>query len=573
MKKLSFPLVLFFNSLVSAQNTSFPVVGAGRSVDPFHYSVVKSDVFTNACVASAHPLASSVGAEIMKRGGNAFDAAIAVQWVLAVVYPNAGNIGGGGFLLARKNDGDLIALDYREMAPAKAGKDLYLDANGNAQTKISQNGHLAAGVPGTVAGLMETHRYARLPFKDLVQPAIDIAAGGFVITRAEARGLNNNKASFGAYSTVKPVFIRDKEWEQGDTLVQKQLAATLARIRDRGAKGFYGGRTAKLIVKEMKRGKGIITRLDLKNYSVRQRSPLSFFYKGYEIIGFPPPSSGGILLLQMMKMVEKRDIATKGFLSLGAVQLMIEAERRAFADRATYLGDPDFWEVPVKALINDAYLENRMKDFDSTKAGSSNQVLAGDIKESEQTTHLNISDAEGNLISITTTLNGAYGSHTVVGGAGFILNNEMDDFSIKAGVPNKFGAVGGAANAIAPGKRMLSSMCPVIVLQNGQPFMAIGTPGGTTIPTSIFQGLLNMLEFNLSAQEAINAPRFHHQWMPDEVFVEKTFPLILQKQLSAMGYKITERIPIGRTEVIQFQHNKEKVAAADMRGDDSVAGY
>ncbi len=303
------------------------------------------------------------------------------------------------------------------------------------------------------------------------------------------------------------------------------------------------------------------------------RTPISANYKGYEVVGFPPPSSGGILLLQMLKMVEHRNIEAKGFLSLAAVQLMVEAERRAFADRAEHLGDPDFWKVPVKSLLNEDYLNMRMNDYDSLKAGNSNLISAGVPRESEQTTHLNVADSEGNVLSITTTLNGAYGSHTVVGGAGFLLNNEMDDFSIKPGVPNKFGALGGAANAIAPGKRMLSSMCPVIVLKDAQPYIVIGTPGGTTIPTSIFQGLLNMLDFNLSTQDAINAPRFHHQWKPDEVLVEKSFPALLQKELSSMGYKVTERIPIGRTEVIKMGKGKMMEAVADKRGDDSVSGF
>jgi gamma-glutamyltranspeptidase/glutathione hydrolase len=572
--KIYFLSVFILGSFVAtAQKKSFPVVGPGLEVDPYHYSVTKASQFSHACVASAHPLASMVGAAMMKRGGNAFDAAIATQLVLAVVYPNAGNLGGGGFLLARKADGALMAIDFREKAPSKASRDMYLDKNGEAQTKLSQNGHLASGVPGTVAGLMATFKHAKLSLPELVQPAIEIAKHGFVITKAEARGLNSNKTAFLSYNTRPVVFVRNVEWHEGDTLVQENLAATLSRISENGARGFYGGQTARLILKEMKRGGGIISKSDLKQYTVAERTPISANYKGYEVVGFPPPSSGGILLLQMLKMVEHRNIEAKGFLSLASVQLMVEVERRAFADRAEHLGDPDFWKVPVKSLLNEDYLKLRMNDYDSLKAGNSNLISAGVPRESEQTTHLNVADSEGNVLSITTTLNGAYGSHTVVGGAGFLLNNEMDDFSIKPGVPNKFGALGGAANAIAPGKRMLSSMCPVIVLKDGQPFIVIGTPGGTTIPTSIFQGLLNMLDFSLSTQDAINAPKFHHQWKPDEVLVEKSFPALLQKELSSMGYKVTERIPIGRTEVIKMGKGKMMEAVADKRGDDSVSGF
>lgn len=574
IKKISaILLIVVISSSAFAQKKYNPIVGANQAVDPYLYKGVKSNVFEHAAVVSAHPIASLVGIEIMKRGGNAFDAAIATQLALAVVYPAAGNIGGGGFLLARQADGKLIGIDFRETAPHLSSRDMYLDSAGNAQTNLSQFGHLAAGVPGTVAGIFATLPKANLSIKELIQPAIDLALNGYAITEKEARGLNATRNSFLKYNTVIPVFVKKEKWQAGDTLVQKDLAATLIRIRNKGQKGFYEGKTAQLIVAEMKRKNGIISMLDLKNYTAKSRTPLSFDYKGHQIIGFPPPSSGGIILAQMMKMVENRKLETLGFHTPQSVQLMIEAERRAFADRAEHLGDPDFWKVPVEQMVSDKYLKNRLNDFQEGVASKSKEVKAGNFKESEQTTHLSVMDAQGNMVSVTTTLNGGYGSKLVVGGAGFLLNNEMDDFSIKTGVPNMFGAVGGEANAIQPNKRMLSSMCPVVVLKNNKPYIVIGTPGGTTIPTSVFQALVNMIDFKLSPDEAINSPKFHHQWLPDEVFIEKEFPALLKTQLEAMGYKFTEREPIGRTEVILLDAKGKLISAADKRGDDSVAGF
>ncbi|MBN8835971.1 MAG: gamma-glutamyltransferase [Sphingobacteriia bacterium] len=570
MKK-NLPLVAF-SLLLLANAYAQSFVGAGKIVDPFHYTIVKEGNFKNGSVASAHPLASLCGAEIMKQGGNAFDAAITTQLVLAVVYPGAGNIGGGGFLVGRKTNGQTIAIDYREEAPGKASRDMYLDKEGKAQTNLSQSGHLASGVPGTIAGLFATAAYGKLPFKTLIQPAIDIAEHGFVITEKEANSLNATRESFIKNSTQTSAFIKEGKWKAGDTLVQKDLAETLKRIRDNGQKGFYEGQTAQLIVEEMKRGNGIIGLEDLKSYKAKTRTALQFKYKGYEIIGMPPPSSGGIIVWQMMKMIEHRPIASYGYGSAKAVQLMVETERRAYADRAEHHGDPDYYKVPLKTLVSDAYIQNRMKDYDSTKASTSKDVVAGIIKEHDETTHLSVMDKEGNMVAVTTTLNGGYGCRTVVGGAGFLLNNEMDDFSVKPGVPNMYGAVGGEANAIQPGKRMLSSMTPTLVIKNNQPFIVCGTPGGTTIPTTVYQMLVDMLEFNMSAAEAVNAPRFHHQWLPDEVRFEKDFNNTTKKQLSAMGYKVVDGTYWGRAEAIKIV-NKEKQVAADKRGDDSVAGY
>jgi gamma-glutamyltranspeptidase/glutathione hydrolase len=555
-----------------AQKT-ISVVGPGKQVDPYHYTILKKADYSKASVSSAHPLASKVGAAIMQQGGNAFDAAIATQLALAVVYPGAGNIGGGGFLLARKSNGELIGIDYREAAPEKATRDMYLDKNGNPQLNLSQTGHLASGIPGTVAGLFATMPYARMKFAQLVQPAIDLAEKGFVITEREASSLNSTKESFLKYSTRPTAFVKESKWKAGDTLVQKELAATLKRMQKDGAMGFYGGETAKLIVEEMQRGNGIISLDDLKNYTAKLRMPLEFDYRGHRIISFAPPSSGGIIIGQMLKMIEKYPMKEYGFQTAKSVQLMIEAERRAYADRAEHLGDPDFYKVPVKTMMSEAYLAQRMSDYTPDKAGTSAAIKAGAIKESEETTHLSVMDAQGNMVSVTTTLNGGYGSRTVVGGAGFLMNNEMDDFSAKPGVPNMYGALGGEANAIVPGKRMLSSMTPTLVLKNNKPYVVIGTPGGTTIPTSVFQGIVNIIDFGMNADDAVNKPKFHHQWMPDEVSVERDFDAETKKQLQAMGYKIVERGGIGRTEAIKVLSNGKRETVADKRGDDSVAGY
>lgn len=573
MKQINILISLIFVLLFKQINAQ-SFFKTHKEINPFNYKVVKNKIFNKGAVSCAHPLASMVGAAILKEGGNAFDAAIAVQLALAVVYPAAGNIGGGGFLLARKADGTLIGLDYREAAPLKAHKNMYLDEKGNPITNLSMTGSLAAGIPGTIAGLFETHKYAVLPFSKLIEPAIELALYGFVITQREATNLNRLNHQFIKNSTNQNIaFCIKNHWNEGDTLIQKDLANTLIRIKEQGKKGFYEGKTADLIVAEMKRGKGIIDYADLKNYKAIYRTPIEFNYNGYHLISFAPPSSGGILLAQMLKMIEPYKIKNYGFQTPKSVQLMIEVERRAFADRAEHLGDPDFWKVPTKQLINEKYLKSRMKDYDSTKANNSNNIKAGNIHESEETTHLSIIDEQGNVISVTTTLNDSYGCKTVVGEAGFILNNEMDDFSVKPGTPNMYGAIGGEANSIQPNKRMLSSMTPTIVLKNNKPFLTVGTPGGTTIPTSIFQTIVNLIDFNLSLEESINNPKFHHQWKPDEVLIEKNFKIETLSKLSSMGYSIKNRAAIGRTEAIKVLSNNQKEAVADNRGDDSVAGY
>jgi len=559
------PLVLLAGPNALAQQQS-----------PYQYKIEKSLIATRGAVVSAHPLASLAGLQILQKGGNAVDAAIATQLALAVVYPNAGNIGGGGFMVAQLKDGKQVALDYREKAPALAHRDMYIEADGRANTDKSQNGHLSSGVPGTIAGLFAAHRHANLPFKALIAPAIELAEKGFVITAGEARGLNNLQSDLKKYNTQTPVFVKGSEWKAGDTLVQTDLANTLKRIRDKGQAGFYEGTTADLIVAEMQRGGGLITKEDLKAYTAKYRDAHVFQYKEYTIMGMPMPSSGGILLHQMLKMIEDRPIAAMGFQSPESVQLMTEVMRRAYADRAAHMGDADFYKVPVQQITNAAYLRDRMKSFTPDKPTPSSELQPGTAggAESEETTHLSVIDAEGNAVAVTTTLNNSYGSRTVVGGAGFLLNDEMDDFSIKPGVPNMFGAVGGEANAIYPGKRMLSSMAPTLVLKNGKPYIVVGTPGGTTIPTQIFQTLVNMLEFGMSPQDAVYKPKFHHQWLPDELVTEKGFSETTKAALQKMGYLFgKERGGIGRTELIMVRPDGSFEAVADRRGDDSAAGY
>lgn len=560
--------LLFVLAIAISCKTSRNAPGA------FVYSSSKEVHAANGAVVSAHPLASRVGVDVMKKGGNAFDAAIATQFALAVVYPGAGNIGGGGFMVARTAKGKLISLDYRETAPSSAHKDMYLDSAGNIIPSKSLRSPTASGVPGTVAGIFETLKYAKLPIADLINPAIDFAENGFAITTAEAGSLNNLQAEFREYNTALTAFRKTAEWRAGDTLIQKDLAETLKRIRDQGAKGFYEGTTAQLMVEEMKTNNGYITAEDLKLYRAKWRAPHTFDYKGYSIVSMGLPSSGGILLNQMLKMLEGRSVADHGCLSTNAVQLMVEIERRAYADRAHYLGDADFIKVPVANLTSDAYLKNRMQDYTVNAAGRSENIKPGIVSvESEETTHLSIIDNQGNAVSITTTLNDSYGSKTVVTGAGFLLNNEMDDFSVKPGAPNLYGAIGGEANAIAPRKRMLSSMSPTIVLKNGNPFLIAGSPGGTTIPTSLFQTIVDIIDFNLKTSDAVNYPKFHHQWLPDRIDIEQHFPDSTKMSLEKMGYNIVTRQSIGRTEVIRVLEDGSFEAVADGRGDDGAEGY
>lgn len=560
MKNLLF-LLLFLAQTVSAQFTNISIVKEVKAKE-------------KGLVVSAHPLASEAGAQILKKGGNAFDAAIATQFALAVVYPQAGNIGGGGFLVGYTKDGENIALDYRETAPKNASRDMYLDEKRKANTDLSQNGRLAVGVPGSVSGMFYTHqKFGKLPMSVLIQPAIDLAQKGFAITEREANLLNETREDFLKHNSHPTAFTKEIPWKKGDILVQKELAQTLKLIQKQGQKAFYEGKNAQLLVSEMKRGNGIITLEDLKNYKTKERKALEFDYKNHEIISMPLPSSGGILLAQMLKMSSFENLEKYQQNSPEAVQVMVEAERRAFADRAEFMGDPDFIEDKTQMLISEEYLKNRWKNFSFEKATPSAEVgkIIAQPKESTETTHISIIDKFGNAVAVTTTLNGLYGSKVVVKGGGYFLNNEMDDFSVKPGVPNMFGAVGGEANKIEPNKRMLSSMTPTIVLKNGKPYIVVGTPGGTTIPTSVYQSIVNVIDFKMTPSLAVNSAKFHHQWLPEMVFVEKNFPESTLKILEQKNYKFEKRGGIGRTEMIVIDEKGNATAVADGRGDDSVA--
>lgn len=551
------------------------IIGCKDQTPYRHYTTNKTIEDDSAMVVTAHPVASMIGRDILKQGGNAVDAAIAVQFALAVCYPVAGNLGGGGFMVYRDKEGKVSALDYREMAPAAATTDMYLDKEGNPIDGLSQYGHLASGVPGSVAGMYEAFlKFSKLKdWKKLVQPSIDAAAKGIEITAKEANSLNEDDSIFTKVNGRKTIFNQQK-WKAGDLLVQKELANTLTLIRDNGRDGFYKGQVAEKIVAEMKSGKGIITMDDLANYKAVWRTPISFYYRGYKVYSMPPPSSGGIALHQLLKSVEPYDLKNMKIHTPASVHLMVEAERRVYADRATHLGDPDFYNVPHANLIDSLYILERMKTFDKNKAGKSSDVHAGVFKESEQTTHYSIVDQYGNAVSMTTTLNGGYGSYVVVDGAGFLMNNEMDDFSVKPGVANLYGLIGAEANKVQPGKRMLSSMTPTIVEKDGKLKMVVGTPGGSTIITSVFQTIVNVIDFNLTATQAVNAPRFHHQWLPDVIQHESNcLSLETKSQLESMGHTFKTRGSIGRVEAILVNDKSMLEGAADNRGDDDVKGF
>jgi len=537
-----------------------------------------SNEFKNGMVVTAHPEASQVGIEILKKGGNAVDAAVAVQFALAVVYPNAGNIGGGGFMVYRSASGEINALDFREKASASASRDMYLDAAGNPIVDKSLYGHLAAGVPGSVDGMVQAHqKYGKLSWEQVLQPAIDLAQNGFKITKRQAGELNGLHGKFMEFNPNGIAFVNlESTWKENDVLIQKELANTLKLIQEKGRAGFYEGAVADSVVAEMQRGKGLMTKDDLKNYHAVWRKPITGNYRGYKIITMPPTSSGGIALIQLLQSVEPYPLKKWGHNADSTVQVMVEAERRVYADRATHLGDPDFYAVPQATLLKASYNKNRMANFNWATATPSSAILAGQVngKEHEETTHFSIVDRNGNAVSITTTLNGSYGSLVAVKGAGFLLNNEMDDFSVKPGAPNMYGLVGGEANAIAPNKRMLSSMTPSIVEKDGKLFMVVGTPGGSTIITSVFQTILNVIDFDMNMQSAVAAKKIHHQWLPDEVYAEKdAIDSLSMEKLKAKGYKIINRGPIGRVDAILKTKWGSYQGGADPRGDDVAIGY
>ncbi len=535
--------------------------------------------YENGVVVSADERASIIGAEILKQGGNAVDAAVAVQFALAVTVPRAGNIGGGGFMVIHLNDGTSRALDFREEAPRRADKNMYIK-EGNYISRLSREGALAPGVPGVVDGMiMAIERYGRFPLETVLMPAIELAREGFPLSWKLAEELNSYSESLKKYESSRSYFVKDngEEWDEGDLFKQPDLANTLERIAHFGRDGFYSGRTADLIVHEMKKQGGIISYRDLNRYESIWRDPVKATFLDYELFIMPPPSSGSIAMHQILDMLRPFDLKEHGFNSAEYVHLLTETMRRAFADRAHFLGDPDFNDIPQQQLLSDSYNRNRMRDFDPDQATPSENVEHGDIPfaiESSETTHFSVVDADGNTVAVTTTLNGSFGSKLAVSGAGFLLNNEMDDFTAKPGEPNMFGLIQGEANAIEPGKRMLSSMTPAIVTKENEVRMVLGAAGGPRIITAALQNFLNLAVFGMSAQQAVSADRFHHQWLPDKLYVE---PFGLnpdtRKLLEEKGHELQERPTVGRAHIIYIDENGLKFGAPDPRGDGSAAGY
>ena len=554
------------------------IVFAGRQATA---QVGFTKIYDNAAVVSATQEASEAGIEIMRLGGNAIDAAVAVKFALAVTFPAAGNLGGGGFMVIRSADGDVHTLDFREMAPGAAHRDMYLDEDGEVIDRLSTFGHLASGVPGTVDGMITAlERFGTLPLEVVMEPAIRLARDGFILSWREASALNRSRDRFSTFEGSRMYFTKPdgEDFTEGERFIQTDLAHTLQRIAREGRDGFYAGETADLIVREMQENGGIITHEDLQNYRSVWREPIQVQYRDYTMHLMGPPSSGGIAIAQMLQKLEPFNLRRMGYNTPQSIHLIAEVTRRVYADRAEFLGDPDFFEVPQSQLLNPAYNRDRMRSFNPSRATPSEEVSHGDpvgFTESVNTTHFSVVDKAGNAVSLTTTLNSAYGSFVSISGGGFLMNNEMDDFAIKPGVPNQFGLLGGDANAIEPGKRMLSSMTPTIVTRGGELYMVLGTPGGSTIMTTVLQVFLNVVEFGMNIQQAVAAPRFHHQWMPDLLYYEPfTFNNPTRERLEWFGHNLNpRRFYTGQANCILVNENGGIETGADPRGMNFASGF
>jgi len=556
--------------LVTLTSFSMPVVQAETPAPVYA---------KNSMVVSASNFASDSGIAILKNGGNAFDAAAAVGFTLAVTFPLAGNIGGGGFLVAVKEKGQSITLDFRETAPAAAHRDMYLDEQGNVIEVLSLQSSKASGVPGTVHGrlhIWRDHGSGKISRKQLLTEAIRLAHDGFPVSSNLAASLNSKQEQFLADPGASKIFVHPEKhlWKAGDLLIQRDLAATLTRISDNGSTGFYAGKTASLLAEQHRRTKGLITEADLTAYESTYRPSVNGTYHDYSIISMGPPSSGGIFLIQMLNMLEQVDLKSMGWNSPDYVHLLTEVQRRAYADRAEHLGDPDHWEVPIQGLLAKSYAAERISDISMETATPSSEISAGvpAPKESMETTHYSVADNLGNAVSVTVTLNTAFGSCIVIDGAGFLMNNEMDDFSAKPGVPNAYGLVGNAANAIAPGKRMLSSMTPTIIVKD-EPYLVLGSPGGSTIITTVLQNFLNVVTHGMNIQQAISAPRHHSQWLPDKIMFEpKALSPTTLDELIVRGHETEERASIGQANAIMITP-EGFWGAPDTRSDNAARGY